>query len=233
MIFFFLKLDDFRWLISYQFSIQQKEVQEIQIFVEFLENSKMKRKRILVLVIGLLSLGVSHSQDLLDFLDNEIVDTFGLTAYGEPCTDQCTNRGFSYAWCHKNPSRNGTWIDRDYCSPNPGFTRYGSRCLDSCKRKNGQPFFTCATTVTKRGDWDYCSPFPSDLVCAWSQWGPWSQCSDQCGTKSTKTRRRRMEQVGTSGRVGRCSGEIEQSIKSCNGPPCPGKTIFFHEIFCS
>ena len=189
----------------------------------------MKRKRILVLILGLLSLGVSHSQDLLDFLDNEIVDTFGLTAYGEPCTDQCTNRGFSYAWCHKNPSRNGTWIDRDYCSPNPGFTRYGSRCLDGCKRKNGQPFFTCATTVTKRGDWDYCSPFPSDLVCNWSQWGPWSQCSDQCGTKSTKTRRRRMEQVGTNGRVGRCSGEIEQSIKSCNGPPCPGKTCFFNK----
>ena len=111
----------------------------------------------------------------------------------------------------------------------PGYTRYGEKCLDGCSRKKNQPFFTCATKVTKRGNWDYCSPFPADLVCEWSQWGPWSKCSSQCGTKSTKTRRRRLEQVGSDGRVGRCSGEIEQSIKSCPGtPPCPGRTNFYY-----
>ena len=58
---------------------------------------------------------VSGQNDIEDFLNNEIVDNFGLTAYGEPCTDECSKRGFSYAWCHKTPSRNGTWVDRDYC----------------------------------------------------------------------------------------------------------------------
>lgn len=188
----------------------------------------MKRRKVLIVILGLVLLPhFNASQDIFDFLDNEIVDNFGLTAYGEPCIDECSNRGFSYAWCHKEPSRNGTWIDRDYCSPNPGLTRYGERCLDGCRRKSGQGFFSCPTKVTKRGDWDYCSPFPSDLICEWSQWGPWSECSSQCGTKSTKTRRRRVEQVGSQGRVGRCSGEIEQSIKACQGPPCPGKTPFF------
>ena len=188
----------------------------------------MKRRKHLIVILGLAltlqSVQAQQDPDIFDFLDNEIVDTYGLTAYGEPCTDSCSNRGFSYAWCHKNPSRNGTWVDRDYCSPSPGLTRYGERCLDGCRRKSGQAFFTCATKKTKRGDWDYCSPYPSDLICTWSQWGPWSECSNQCGTKSTKTRRRRMEQVGSEGRVGRCSGEIEQSIKACEGPPCPGKT---------
>ena len=187
----------------------------------------MKKRRVLMVtaLLGLSAvLNVQSQELLLDFLNNEIVDTYGLTTYGEPCTDECTHRGFSYAWCHKAPSRNGTWTDRDYCSPSPGVTRYGERCLDNCSRKKNQPYFTCGTKVTKRGDWDYCSPFPTDLVCQWSQWGPWSECSKQCGSKSTKTRRRRMEQLGSNGRVGRCSGEIEQSIKSCQGPPCSGKT---------
>ena len=35
---------------------------------------------------------------------------FGLTAYGEPCTDTCKQRGFPYAWCHKKPSWNGTYL---------------------------------------------------------------------------------------------------------------------------
>jgi hypothetical protein len=194
----------------------------------------------LIVIVGILLLDkceVVHGQNgieensLFDFSNNEIVDNFGLTAYGEPCTDECSNRGFSYAWCHKTPSRNGTWVDRDYCSQNPGYTRYGEKCLDGCSRKKNQPFFTCPTKLTKRGDWDYCSPFEADLICEWSQWGPWSQCSNQCGTKSTKTRRRRLEQKGTDGRVGRCSGEIEQSIKSCPGTPCPGRTHFLLKIY--
>ena len=195
----------------------------------------LKQKKFLIVVIVAFLLldksekvfglnDISSDNSLFDFLNNEIVDNFGLTAYGEPCTDECSKRGFSYAWCHKTPTRNGTWIDRDYCSQNPGYTRYGEKCLDGCSRKKNQPFFTCATQLTKRGDWDYCSPFPADLICEWSQWGPWSRCSSQCGTKSTKTRRRRLEQKGSGGRVGRCSGEIEQSIKSCQGTPCPGRT---------
>ena len=37
---------------------------------------------------------------------------FGLTAYGEPCTDSCKQRGFPYAWCHKKPSWNGTFLSK-------------------------------------------------------------------------------------------------------------------------
>ena len=44
----------------------------------------------------------------------------GLTTYGEACSDRCARRGFPYTWCHKRPSRNGTWIDR---SVDKGFRR--------------------------------------------------------------------------------------------------------------
>lgn len=88
---------------------------------------------------------------------------YGLTAYAEPCTDECKQRGFPYTWCHKQPSRNGTWIDRDYCSPGPGLTRYLEPCLESChqdRRERAGSFYWCKTAPTPRGDWDYCSPYP-------------------------------------------------------------------------
>ena len=88
---------------------------------------------------------------------------YGLTAYAEPCTDECKQRGFPYTWCHKKPSRNGTWIDRDYCSPGPGLTRYLEPCLESChqdKRERSGSFYWCKTAPTSRGNWDYCSPYP-------------------------------------------------------------------------
>ena len=156
----------------------------------------------------------------------------GLTTYGEPCSDPCTHRGFPYTWCHKRPSRNGTWVDRDYCSAAPGTTRYGEPCLDECRRRAPKhPFHSCLTRKTFRGDWDYCSPqyrssgtaageVGADAPCLWSTWGPWSACSATCGSRSTRTRRRRMEEGG-AGRVGKCSGEIEQSIRSCRIPECP------------
>ena len=58
---------------------------------------------------------------------------FGLTSYGEPCSDPCKHRGFPYTWCHKRASRNGTWIDRDYCSAGPGVTRDGEIETDRLK----------------------------------------------------------------------------------------------------
>ena len=88
---------------------------------------------------------------------------YGLTTYAEPCTDECKQRGFPYTWCHKKPSRNGTWIDRDYCSQLPGTTRYLEPCLESChqdRRERSGSFYWCRTAPTPRGDWDYCSPFP-------------------------------------------------------------------------
>ena len=36
----------------------------------------------------------------------------GLTTYGEPCVDSCQQRGFPYAWCHKKPSWNGTFLSK-------------------------------------------------------------------------------------------------------------------------
>lgn len=145
-----------------------------------------------------------------------------LTAYGEPCSDACIQRGFPYTWCHKKPSRNGTWIDRDYCSQSPGVTRYQEPCLNEC-RKRERPFFWCNTLPTQRGDWDYCSPFSLDS-CAWSAWGTWSACSATCGSRSTRARRRRME--SGDGRVRHCSGEIEQSIRSCRMAECPQGKMF-------
>ena len=149
---------------------------------------------------------------------------FGLTAYGEPCTDQCSQRGFPYAWCHKKASHNGTWVDRDYCSPGPGLTRYLEPCLTTCHQTRRGPFYWCQTAPTLRGDWDYCSPFPKD-ACSWGPWGPWSQCTLTCGpSTSTRTRRRRLEMADGSGRVGDCSGAIEQSIALCKQlPDCQGK----------
>ena len=88
---------------------------------------------------------------------------YGLTAYAEPCTDECKQRGFPYTWCHKKASRNGTWIDRDYCSPGPGLTRYLEPCLESChqdKKVRSGNFYWCKTSPTARGNWDYCSPYP-------------------------------------------------------------------------
>ena len=37
---------------------------------------------------------------------------FGLTTYGEQCLDSCKQRGFPYAWCHKKPSWNGTYLSK-------------------------------------------------------------------------------------------------------------------------
>ena len=42
---------------------------------------------------------------------------FGLTTYGEPCLDSCKQRGFPYAWCHKKPSWNGTYLSMTPCVP--------------------------------------------------------------------------------------------------------------------
>ena len=113
---------------------------------------------------------------------------YGLTTYGEPCVDPCLNRGFPYAWCHKRASRNGTWPDRDYCSPAPGVTRYGEPCLGPCGAAPGG-FHSCKTRRTTRGDWDYCSPFDRD-ACGWGAWGAWSQCDMTCGPNGRMRRQR-------------------------------------------
>ena len=175
------------------------------------------RRHIPGLVLALYLVNAIH----LDLVNAAV----SLTAYGEPCTDACTQRGFPYTWCHKEPSRNGTWIDRDYCSAVPGITRYQEPCSGPCSRHDNTPFYWCKTRATSRGDWDYCSPgsLEHGTACAWSTWGGWSGCSATCGSRSTRTRRRRMEHA--DGRVRHCSGEIEQSIRSCRMPECPqGRT---------
>ena len=178
-----------------------------------------------MLLNAILVSGQTSSSESLNAIE-EGPETFGLTAYGEPCSDDCKPRGFPYTWCHKIPSRNGTWIDRDYCSPAPGVTRYLEPCLDACAQRD-QPFFWCKTRRTKRGDWDYCSPFgTAGTLCSWSEWGPWSQCSPDCGPKSSRTRRRRFETE--TGKVGPCSGEIEQSISQCTHvAECSGRIAPF------
>lgn len=198
-------------------------------------NTKMRRLRtwrlsLLLLKVALVSAQISSKESLNAIDDISGSDSFGLTAYGEPCSDECKPRGFPYTWCHKTPSRNGTWIDRDYCSPAPGVTRYLEPCLDACTQRD-QPFYWCRTRRTKRGDWDYCSPFgTAGALCSWSSWGTWSQCSPDCGPKSSRTRRRRFETE--SGNVGPCSGEIEQSISQCtNVAECSGKKMFMHIFF--
>ena len=104
---------------------------------------------------------LGYSKDANAMISKE--SKYGLTAYAEPCTDECKQRGFPYTWCHKRPSRNGTWIDRDYCSPGPGLTRYLEPCLESChqdRRERAGNFYWCKTAPTSRGNWDYCSPYP-------------------------------------------------------------------------
>ena len=115
----------------------------------------------LVSLFVILSFLLGYSKNANAMISKE--SKYGLTAYAEPCTDECKQRGFPYTWCHKKPSRNGTWIDRDYCSPGPGLTRYLEPCLESChqdKRERSGSFFWCKTAPTSRGNWDYCSPYP-------------------------------------------------------------------------
>ena len=70
-------------------------------------------------------------------------------------------------------------------------------------------------------------------ACAWSSWSGWTSCNASCGPKTaTRTRRRRIESVQDGpGKVGHCSGQIEQSIALCSDlPECQGRKYIFHLI---
>ena len=41
-------------------------------------------------------------------------------------------------------------LDRDYCSPVYGTTRYLETCTDGCERRDGKPFFWCHTYPSVR-----------------------------------------------------------------------------------
>ena len=67
-------------------------------------------------------------------------------------------------------------------------------------------------------------------ACAWSSWSGWTSCNASCGPKTaTRTRRRRIESVQDGpGKVGHCSGQIEQSIALCSDlPECQGRKTYF------
>ena len=68
-------------------------------------------------------------------------------------------------------------------------------------------------------------------ACAWSSWSGWTACNASCGPRTaTRTRRRRMESVRDGpGKVGHCSGQIEQSISVCGDlPKCQGRKGYQH-----
>jgi len=97
-------------------------------------------------------------QDELDI--NQIIDRsrdfkFGLTSHGELCTDQCSQRGYPYYWCHKQSSSLGQWWDSDFCSPVTNVTHYGKECQDDCGQR-GEKYFWCSRKID--GGWGYCSP---------------------------------------------------------------------------
>ena len=77
------------------------------------------------------------------------------TVFGEPCRDSCSNRGFSYTWCHKKVSSEiGTWTDYDYCTSIPNITHYGDQCIDKCEER-GEDYYWCHKDSTL---WGYCTP---------------------------------------------------------------------------
>ena len=77
------------------------------------------------------------------------------TVFGEPCRDSCSNRGFSYQWCHKKVSSDvGTWADYDYCTSTPNITHYGDLCIDKCEDR-GEPYYWCHKDSSL---WGYCTP---------------------------------------------------------------------------
>ena len=77
------------------------------------------------------------------------------TVFGEPCKDSCSNRGFSYTWCHKKISSDvGTWTDSDYCTSIPNVTHYGDHCIDICEERS-EKYYWCHKDSSL---WGYCTP---------------------------------------------------------------------------
>ena len=77
------------------------------------------------------------------------------TVFGEPCRDSCSNRGFSYTWCHKKVSSDiGTWTDSDYCTSTPNVTHYGDHCIDKCEERS-EIYYWCHKDSSL---WGYCTP---------------------------------------------------------------------------
>jgi hypothetical protein len=77
------------------------------------------------------------------------------TVFGELCRDSCSNRGFSYTWCHKKVSSDvGAWTDSDYCTSTPNITHYGDHCIDICEER-GEKYYWCHKDSSL---WGYCTP---------------------------------------------------------------------------
>ena len=77
------------------------------------------------------------------------------TVFGEPCRDSCSNRGYSYTWCHKKVSSDvGTWTASDYCTVAPNITHYGEHCIDLCEER-GENYYWCHKDTSL---WGYCTP---------------------------------------------------------------------------
>ena len=77
------------------------------------------------------------------------------TAFGEPCKDDCAQRGYGYTWCHKRESSSiGPWADSGHCSVLPNVTSFGDLCIDGCERR-GQRYYWCNKDTTS---WGYCTP---------------------------------------------------------------------------
>ena len=86
-------------------------------------------------------------------LNVEIAQAY--TVFGEPCRDTCSNRGYSYTWCHKKVSSEvGTWTDSDYCTITPNITHFGEHCTDLCEER-GESYYWCHKDTSL---WGYCTP---------------------------------------------------------------------------
>ena len=179
---------------------------------------------------------------------------FGLTAYGEPCTDSCKQRGFPYAWCHKKPSWNGTFLskykpttpkryDSDsaehwFCTDVDKLINNFSSDRDYCSPEFGRTRYlqTCLDNCERRDGkpfyWCHTRPTPrgdwdfcSPFPGDSCQWSSWGGWGGCSTSCGPGSRTRRRRMEGSDGRVGDCSGETEVAFQACNDQPCAGRRL--------
>ena len=63
--------------------------------------------------------------------------------------------------------------------------------------------------------------------CEWNEWGKWGLCSTTCGG-GVQTRNRTKKQISQNGGQD-CTGQSEDTPRTCNEDVCPSEFFFAYE----